>query len=99
MHPPFGLPDLPAAGCDPQSDRVGPLEALGVETDPAYGGPVLLYVLADLGGGRGVFDYLGRALGPHYVAAMRIGVQVERDPRIPANVAQLLPVRLGVDQG
>src|ERR671916_1548347 len=72
----FALLSLPARARDPQRYRVGPREALGVETDPGDGGTILLHVLGNLSSRRGVLDYVGHTLCPHYVAPVSIGVEV-----------------------
>src|SRR5215207_4043129 len=72
----FDRANLPARRRDSQRYRVGPREALGVENDPGDGSTILLYVLGNFSSWRGVLDYAGRALCPHYVAPMGVGVEV-----------------------
>jgi len=34
----------------------------------------------------GVFDYIGHALYPHYVASMGVGVEIQSDSRVSVDV-------------
>jgi hypothetical protein len=93
-----GLPDLSACRLHPDRHGVCLREPVRLEPDPGHVFPVLLGVLADLIGGWRVFDYHGRALDAHYVAAVGVGVEIEVDAWVVWDVAQLLPTRLGVDE-
>lgn len=69
-----GLPDLPARGHHPDSYGIGSGKAVRVEADSGDSISILLYVLGDVGSGRGVFNYVSPALYPQYVSSMSVGV-------------------------
>src|SRR4028119_103374 len=73
-------------------------EAAGVEADPASPLPVLLQVEPDLRGRRGIGQPLRHALGPHYVPAIVVRVEVQVYLRVRLDVPQLPGARPGVGE-